>query len=338
MRASHGVGEESAAQAQQAQQGPDCLDRVRASLPELKGTALAIARHLLAQPWDARGLTAEELARAAGVSANAVVRFSQQLGYPGYRAFANEFALALGQYGPRAFAIPDAALPTQGGVTGDVAVVRRIFELEIAGLQQTLHHLSDSVVERAVAALAAAGRVVFAALGSSAQTGQLAAFRLLNAGVHAVWSSDPYVTLTQAGLLAPGDVAFGIAHSGGSKVPVEALRLARQRGATTIALTAVPGSAITEVADVVIAMFGPDMTLSPGVQRFASPFTGLALVEALTSAVAVRMAARSREVLPGIRGAIHETLEPPLDGSPVAGTPRRSGAAHTERRRKRRQV
>ena len=332
MRASDAAGAASP-----SQPGPDCLDRVRASLPELKGTALTIARHLLAQPWDARGLTAEELARAAGVSANAVVRFSQQLGYPGYRAFANEFALALGQYGPRAFAIPDAALPTQGGVAGDVAVVRRIFELEIAGLQQTLHHLSESVVERAVAALAGAGRVVFAAFGSSAQTGQLAAFRLLNAGVHAVWSSDPYVTLTQVGLLSSGDVAFGIAHSGGSKVPVEALRLARKRGATTIALTAVPGSEITEVADVVIAMFGPDMTLSPGVQRFASPFTGLALVEALTSAVAVRMAARSREVLPGIRGAIHETLEPPLAGSAPAST-RRSGPGPTERRRKRRLI
>ena len=305
---------------------PDCLDRVRASLPELKGTALTIASHLLAQPWDSRGLTAEELATAAGVSANAVVRFSQQLGYAGYREFANEFALALGQYGPRAFAISDKELPALGGATGDVAVVRRIFELEIAGLQQTLHHLSDSVVERTVAALAGAGRVVFAAFGSSAQTGQLACFRLLNAGVNAVWSQDPYVTLAQAGLLGPGDVAFGVAHSGGSKIPIECLRLARERGATTIALTAVPGSAITEVADVVLAMFGPHMTLSPGVQRFASPLTGLAVAEALTSAVAVRTAARGSAVLPRIRQAIHQTLEPPLDGRPQPSGPGEDGS------------
>ena len=53
----------------------------------------------------------------------------------------------------------------------------------------------------------------------------------------------------QATLLNAGDVAIAISHSGSSPETVHALTLAKQAGATTVALTHNLGSPLSEVAD-----------------------------------------------------------------------------------------
>jgi hypothetical protein len=121
-------------------------------------------------------------------------------------------------------------------------------------------------------------------MGGTAQVAELASYRLLLLGVEALWSPDPYVTLANAGVLEPGDAAVGISYSGQSRLTIEFLEYARARAATTLAVTAVPGSPITRAADVVFAVFGPDVELSPGLQRFASRVSAMALMEALVAA------------------------------------------------------
>src|SRR5947207_1305337 len=64
--------------------------------------------------------------------------------------------------------------------------------------------------------------------------------------------NDTHIMLTSAAVLGPGDVAVGISHTGATTDTVEALRVARERGATTVALTNYPTSPITEVADLVL--------------------------------------------------------------------------------------
>ena len=53
----------------------------------------------------------------------------------------------------------------------------------------------------------------------------------------------------QATLLKAGDVAIAISHSGDSNETVHALKLAKQAGATTVALTHNLGSPLSETAD-----------------------------------------------------------------------------------------
>ncbi|MBI2941830.1 MAG: MurR/RpiR family transcriptional regulator [Chloroflexi bacterium] len=288
----------------------DCLELIRQHLPNLKGTARTIGTHLLTRPWESRGLTVSDLAATIGVSENAIVRFSQALGYSGYRELSNELALSLGQAVQRAFSIPSEALLTVETDQTSPTIVRRMFDLQGQCLQETAHHLSDVLIERAVVALCQARRVVFGAMGGTAPIAQLGAFRLLMYGIDAFWTSDPYMTMASAGILQAGDVAFGISHSGQSRLAVEFLQFARERGATTIALTAVPGSPLTTVADVVLAVFGPDVELSQDLQRFGSRISGMALIEALVAAVAVRKFGANPPQIAVTRAKIQQTLEP----------------------------
>ena len=57
------------------------------------------------------------------------------------------------------------------------------------------------------------------------------------------------------GLVQHGDVAVGLTTSGNSKNVIEALRVGRERGATTVAFSGNGGGAIVQVAD--IALVGP---------------------------------------------------------------------------------
>jgi DNA-binding MurR/RpiR family transcriptional regulator len=269
--------------------------------------------YICGHAWEVCGATVGELATAAGVSENAVVRFSQELGYSGYRELSNELALALGQAAARSFSIPSEALP--GADDQDLTshgLVLRLLELEVRALSNTAQHLSGALVDQAVEALCGARRIAFAAMGSTAPIAQIATYRLLMHGVDALWSSDPYVAIANAGVLQKGDVAFGISYSGQSELTIQFLEFARDGGASTIALTAVPGSPITLVADIALSVFGPDVELSPGLQRFASRLSAMALVDALVAALAVRNFGPTPTRVEVARARMQQTLEPPI--------------------------
>lgn len=305
----------------------DCLEVIRARLPLLKGTARTIATKLLNRAWEMRGLTVSDFATVIGVSENAVVRFTQALGYSGYREFSSELALALGQAGSRSMSVPTEALRLTKGDNSAVSIVQQVFELEARCLMDSIHHLSRSAIEEAVGALCQARRVVFGAMGGQSPVAQIGCLRLLMYGIDALWTNDPYLTIANAGILEAGDVAIGISHSGQSRLVIEFLQFARERSAKTIALTAVPGSPLTEVADIVFAVFGPDVELSPGLQRFGSRLSGLALIEALAAAVAVQKFGSNPPQIEITRSRIQRTLEPPIvrprktrrKGSPLIG-------------------
>jgi len=82
------------------------------------------------------------------------------------------------------------------------------------------------------------------------------------------WSNDygyESVFSRQVEALAkPGDVVWGISTSGDSKNVVAALKAARERGASTIALTGQGGGAMAEYADVLLAV---PLSVTPRIQE-----------------------------------------------------------------------
>jgi DNA-binding MurR/RpiR family transcriptional regulator len=59
-----------------------------------------------------------------------------------------------------------------------------------------------------------------------------------------------HAAATSAALLTPADVAIGISHSGATRETLEPFEMAKERGATTIALTTDPRSPLSRVADI----------------------------------------------------------------------------------------
>ena len=95
------------------------------------------------------------------------------------------------------------------------------------------------------------------------------------------------VDLKQRGFTA-GDVLVGIAASGRTPYTVGAVRYARSLGAFTVALTCVPGSPITEVAELsIVPVVGPEVVT--GSSRLKAGTAQKMVLNMISTAVMVRM-------------------------------------------------
>ncbi|TAM02932.1 MAG: MurR/RpiR family transcriptional regulator, partial [Paraburkholderia sp.] len=161
----------------------------------------------------------------------------------------------------------------------------KVTESVVQGVAHARASLDPAVFAAAVAALGSARRVYFFGVGAgSGLVAQDAALRMLRLDIAASAFTDAHLQRLYAGLLEPGDVAFAISHSGRSVEVNESIQIAKERGATTIALTNA-GSRLAWVADIPLLLRVPAATEphAPGVSRIAH----LAVIDALAIAVAL---------------------------------------------------
>ena len=151
-------------------------------------------------------------------------------------------------------------------------------------------------------AIAAAKRVDIYGIGASAIVGTDLQSKLHRIGVVAFAWNDPHIALTSATLLAKGDVAIGISHSGTTSETIEALEAARARGATTIAITNFPLSLLAARADRVLTTAARETSLRSGAT--ASRIAALTVVDCLYIAVAQRHLSRARKAVEETRQAV----------------------------------
>lgn len=230
--------------------GPAALAaKVRTMAPSMTRSMQRVAEAVAGDPAGCAQLTVTGLAERTGTSEATVVRTSRLLGYPGYR----DLRLALAGLAAQQ---ESGAAPA---VTADIAVDDPIADV-VAKLaldeQQTLADTAAAIdtaqVEAAVAALVAARRVDVYGVGASGLVSQDLAQKLLRIGLIAHTHADPHLAVTNAVQLRAGDVAVAITHSGRTVDVIEPLRVAFERGATTIAITGRPDGEVTQYADHVL--------------------------------------------------------------------------------------
>lgn len=262
------------------------LARIQQCRDTLSGSARRVAEFVLAKPWEARGLSISDLAGHAGVSINTVNRMARELGYHGYREFAQALALDLGKVLGSAYSLPASVTTTVDAPESAFAVVSGTLALEAHSIRETLQCLDDVAVERAVEALGSANAVLLLGTGSGFSICVLASYRLTMLGIRATSCADPSVMIAEIHLLKPGDVVLAISHHGGIRHVTHALHHARQRGLATLCVTAAPGSPVAQAADVTMLTVGQGVGAIAG--QFASRVVSTALVEGLIAAVAWR--------------------------------------------------
>src|SRR5437899_4187254 len=110
--------------------------------------------------------------------------------------------------------------------------------------------------------------------------------------------------LTSSAVHSWGDVTVGFSHNCATTDTVEALREARERGATTVALTNFPRSPITEVADHVLTTAARETTFRSGAT--ASRLAALTVIDCLFIGVAQRHLDSAMAALEATRDAVRE--------------------------------
>ena len=286
------------------------LVRIRSLLPGLARAEQRVAKVVLDNPQVVAHRSITEVAEAAGTSETTVTRFCKAIGVGGYP----ELRIALAADTARTAARIDRDLGSDIAPTDDLSqVVGKVAFADARAVEETADQLEIPTLSAVVDAVASAGRVDVYGVGASAFVAADLQQKLHRIGrVSFAWS-DTHIMLTSAAVLSEGDVAFGISHTGATADTVEALRVARERGATTVALTNFPRSPISEVADHVLTTAARETTFRSG--AMASRIAQLTVIDCLFIGVAQKHLDSARNALEATYEAVGgHRLGPRPDG------------------------
>ena len=276
------------------------LDRIRASIPALPPAEQRVAKLLLLDPRGFAGLPVGELAERAHVSKPTVVRFCRSVGYDGLADFKLKLAGNVNE------GVPFVHRAVDDDDKADDIVVK-VVDNAVAALLRYRNAAAGQAVERAIAALAEAGRngrrIEFYGVGNSGIVAQDAQHKFFRLGVHAAAIVDSHVQVMSATMLEPGDCAVIISNSGRSRDLLDVAEIARRKGATSIVITT-SGSPLAQMGQggatqVLLAVDHPEDydRYSPMVSRLLH----LMVIDILTTAVALRLPGELRPMLQEIK-------------------------------------
>lgn len=243
-----------------------------------------VAEAVVNDPARCAALTVTGLAGLTGTSEATVVRTARVLGYVGYR----DLRLALAALAAHRQSGRAPALTTDIAVDDALSdVVAKLAHDERQTLADTAAALDTAQLEAAVTAAAGARRIDVYGIGASGLVAQDLTQKLLRIGRTAHAPGDPHLAVTNAVQLASGDLAVAITHSGSTGDVIEPLRVAFERGATTVAITGRPGGPVTQYADhVLTTSAGRESELRPA--AMSSRTSQLFVVDCLFLGVAQR--------------------------------------------------
>lgn len=276
------------------------LDRIRASIPALPPAEQRVAKLLLADPRSFATLPVAELAERSHVSKPTVVRFCRSVGYDGLADFKRKLAGTVNEGVPFVHRAVD-----EDDKAGDIVV--KVIDNAVSALLKYRNDATDHAFERAIAALAEAGRsgrrIEFYGVGNSGIVAQDAQHKFFRLGVHSAAVSDGHVQVMSATMLQPGDCAVIISNSGHSRDLLDSAEIARRKGATTIVITA-SGSPLAAMGQggtnqILLAVDHPEDydRYSPMVSRLLH----LVVIDILTTGVALRLPGTLRPMLQEIK-------------------------------------
>lgn len=264
--------------ADEAPELPEILTRIRDHLSELSGEERSLAEYIMLNLEQVPRLSLVQLAESAEVSPSAVIQFCDDVGCEGFHALHT----ALSEIDSVAASVMFERIDTF-----DLEhTVQSVFHNIEHTLQQTLETLDMDSMQRAVDVISAAEHVLILGLGTSASVAQELAYRLEWIGVNCGQYVDPHRQLMAATLLTDQDLAIAVSHSGRTKSVVNALQLAKRRGAKTMCITDFDHAPLAQEADICICAVHAENSL--GVEMVATRAAHLALVDSIAMCVALR--------------------------------------------------
>jgi DNA-binding MurR/RpiR family transcriptional regulator len=257
------------------------LVKIRSLLPGLARAEQRVAKVVLENPGTVAHRSITEVAEQAGTSETTVTRFCKAIGVGGYP----ELRIALAADTARSEA------RANHNMGGDILpdddlkqVVGKIAFADARAVEETAEQLDVESLGKVIQAVAAARRVDVYGFGASAFVAFDLQQKLHRIGLTCFAWNDTHIALTSAAVLTGADVAVGISHTGSTSETVEALRVAGETGATTVALTNFPRSPITEVADHVLTTAARETAFRSG--AMASRIAQLTVIDCLFIGVA----------------------------------------------------
>ena len=237
---------------------PTVFDTISQSYYELTAAERKTADYVLKNRDRSQYLSIGELAEESGVAEATVSRFCRRLGYKGY----NAFKLAIANAGaPKPASVPDKPI---GGSDDPIELARKLYAVESEAMLQTLSLLRPAELDKAVAILRDARKVLCMGQGGSMILASEAAHLFSVYDGKFVPVSDSHMQIIAAATLTEADAVLFFSYSGATRDMMETLSVVHEQGAKTILITRFPRSPGAALADVVLQCGSNESPLEHG--------------------------------------------------------------------------
>lgn len=272
----------------------DLFVRIRFLLPSLPRAEKAIAEALLDNPEAITRLTLAEISRESGSSEASVIRFCKRMGYSGYSELKADFVRTL-ERGPE---IQSERIDSFDDMK---TILKKVYQSNVQTLSDTLV-LVDDGYEKALDALLKAREIHFFGVGDAYAACQFAYMKFSRFGITCSAHSDVMLQMIAAGNMTDKDAAVAVSYEGRTRNVVEAMKLAKERGATTIGITKMNKSPMQKYTDINLFIAVNDLTVGRDkvTRRVADQF----ILDALYLGYSTRMNKNCNRHLKEIQTAI----------------------------------
>lgn len=190
-----------------------------------------------------------ELSEYSKVAEATVLRFFRKLGFKGFQDFKFLFA---------------QEVPQANHAPHDESFVHRIRYNIVQAIEDSSEVVDLGTLEKCINAIDASQDVVIFGIGSSGIAGLDMQNRLMRIGKHVNAITDSHFQIMRASSLNENSVVIAISLTGSTKDIVDAVKLAKEKKATVIALTNYVKSPLTKYADHVLLSSAKESPLDSG--------------------------------------------------------------------------
>jgi len=277
-------------------QKPGLLLTVRALSATLNEQEQKVAAYVLAHPEEVIYLSLSRLADRCGVSDATVFRFARRVGSAGYQDFKIRLAQELAIEHSPVYA-PISAVDSL------IEAAQKVIQADMKALEDTLTVLELPTLEKVADRLLTARCIDIYGSGGAAVAALELQYKLIRVGVRGVAHTDAEMQLISATLLTEADAAVGISHSGRATDTLHALRVAKEAGATLIAITNHPASPIAKLADLSLCT-GAQESLAHG-YPLGARVAQVGLIDILYTCMALKRAEETERRLAQVAGTLY---------------------------------
>lgn len=212
----------------------DILTLIQGNMPTFSKGQKRIANFILESYDKAAFMTASRLGKKVGVSESTVVRFAAELGYQGYPDMQKSLQKMI-----RNRLTSVQRIEVTNDRLGDQDLLSMVLQSDIEKIRLTLEELDRDSFEKAAEAIVSARKIYIMGVRSSAAIATFLTFyfNLIFDNVVEVSANTASEVFERLLRVGEGDVVIGVSFPRYSSRTVQAMSFARDRGATTIAIT-----------------------------------------------------------------------------------------------------
>ncbi|NDL66856.1 MurR/RpiR family transcriptional regulator [Anaerotalea alkaliphila] len=218
------------------------LARIRQHYSVLSQSEKRIASYILENHEKLTESTTADLAERTGTSPATIVRFCRSLGFKGF----SDFKLYLSQ---DYFSSSGKSIRVEQD-ENMAEIKQKTFRFNQNSVEDTMSLLSNESLERAVKAIGESSQVLIVGEGGSASSARIGFEAFLQIGIHSMYLEDPFFQVMAISRMPEDGVVIGITHSGRARNVIDSMKVAKEKGLTTIGLVGIVGSPVMKYTDI----------------------------------------------------------------------------------------